>query len=171
MASNNDRMCSKLSSSSLPKSKQGSKSKPKQEVADSWEDEDVSEPDEPTSPKATSSTEATPAAPPPPPPPPPPTPATPSFGDADDAWSHQGGSPQSFSARDGGGRRPEKTDAVARRLIAAGLGLKAPKQTDEQRAYQKSVREQERKRREQERAEEQKRADASERAKTAVWDD
>ncbi|KAM3507281.1 hypothetical protein MY11210_007204 [Beauveria gryllotalpidicola] len=165
MASNNDRMCSKLSRSSLPKSKQSSKNKLKQEVADSWEDEDVSEPDEPTTPKATSSTGPTPAA------PPSATSATPSFGPPDDGWVHQGGLPQSFSARDGGGRRPEKTDAVARRLISAGLGLKAPKQTDEQRAYQKSVREHERKRREQERAEQQQRADASERAKTAVWDD
>ncbi|KAM3508015.1 hypothetical protein MY10362_001436 [Beauveria mimosiformis] len=164
MASN-DKMCSKLSGSSLSKSKQGSKSKLKQEVADSWEEEDVSEPDEPTTSKATSSTGPTPAA------PPPPMPAMPSVGPPDDSWGHQDGSPQSFLARDGGGRRPEKTDAVARRLIAAGLGLKAPKQTDEQRAYQKSVREQERKRREQERAEERKRADASERAKTAVWDD
>ncbi|KAM3429596.1 hypothetical protein MY4824_008172 [Beauveria thailandica] len=165
MASTNDGMGSKLSGSSLPKSKQGSKSKLKQEVADSWEDEDVSEPDEPTTSKASPSTGPTPPA------PPPVMPATPPFGPPDDGWGHQGGSTQSFLARDGGGRRPEKTDAVARRLIAAGLGLKAPKQTDEQRAYQKSVREQERKRREQERAEEQKRADASERAKTAVWDD
>ncbi|KAK2932270.1 hypothetical protein FoTM2_006728 [Fusarium oxysporum f. sp. vasinfectum] len=43
-------------------------------------------------------------------------------------------------------KRPEKTDAVARRMIAAGLGLKAPKQTEEQRAYQRS-------------------------AKAAIWDD
>ncbi|ODA77995.1 hypothetical protein RJ55_06598 [Drechmeria coniospora] len=77
----------------------------------------------------------------------------------------------------GGGRRndtadrPEKTDAVARRMIAAGLGLKAPKQTEEQRAYQRSVREQEKKRREQEREQERKRREEAERAKAAVWDD
>ncbi|KYK59254.1 hypothetical protein DCS_00384 [Drechmeria coniospora] len=68
-------------------------------------------------------------------------------------------------------RRPEKTDAVARRMIAAGLGLKAPKQTEEQRAYQRSVREQEKKRREQEREQERKRREEAERAKAAVWDD
>ncbi|PHH72039.1 hypothetical protein CDD80_4816 [Ophiocordyceps camponoti-rufipedis] len=68
-------------------------------------------------------------------------------------------------------RRPEKTDAVARRMIAAGLGLKAPKQTAEQSAYQKSIREQERKRRDQQRADEQKRKEEAEKAKAAIWDD
>lgn len=56
-------------------------------------------------------------------------------------------------------------------MIAAGLGLKAPKQTDEQRAYQKSVREQERKKREQDKADEQRRKEEAEKAKAAVWDD
>ncbi|KAF4592482.1 ubiquitin-like protein smt3 [Ophiocordyceps camponoti-floridani] len=68
-------------------------------------------------------------------------------------------------------RRPEKTDAVARRMIAAGLGLKAPKQTAEQSAYQKSIREQERKRRDQQRAEEQERKEEAEKAKAAIWND
>jgi hypothetical protein len=56
-------------------------------------------------------------------------------------------------------------------MIAAGLGLKAPKQTEEQKAYQKSIREQERKRKEQEREEEKRRQEDSEKAKAAVWDD
>jgi len=78
----------------------------------------------------------------------------------------------SSSARDlPPSRRPEKTDAVARRMIAAGLGLKAPRQTEEQKAYQRSIREQERKRREQEREQEKRRQEEVERAKAAVWDD
>lgn len=156
--SQNDDVSSKLSSLDLNKTKSAKKSVV-EEVADSWEDEDVSDSDgEPTTPKAASTAPAAP----------PPTPSTPSFG-VPDSWGNQsptGSSPS--SARDG--RRPEKTDAVARRLIAAGLGLKAPKQTDEQRAYQKSVREQERKRRDQERSEQQQRAEASEKAKAAMWD-
>lgn len=68
-------------------------------------------------------------------------------------------------------RRPEKTDAVARRLIAAGLGIKAPRQTEEQRAYQRSVREQEKKRREEAKAEEERKKAEEEKAKMAVWDD
>ena len=68
-------------------------------------------------------------------------------------------------------KRPEKTDAVARRMIAAGLGLKAPKKTEEQKAYEKSVREQERRRREQEKLAEAKRKEDAEKAKRAVWDD
>ena len=58
-----------------------------------------------------------------------------------------------------------------RRMIAAGLGLKAPKQTEEQRAYQKSIREQEKKRREQEREQEKKRQEEADKAKAAMWDD
>ncbi|OAA74200.1 hypothetical protein ISF_01101 [Cordyceps fumosorosea ARSEF 2679] len=159
MATNNDEVSSKLSSMSLKKDKPASKSKAK-EVVDSWEDEDVSEPDESATPQAT--TASSPAA-------PPPTPATPSFASPPDGWGSGGGSPA--AAADDDRQRPEKTDAVARRLIAAGLGLKAPKQTDEQRAYQKSVREQERRRRDQERAEQRQKAEASEKAKAAVWDD
>ncbi|TQV94660.1 hypothetical protein V2A60_005683 [Cordyceps javanica] len=169
MAPNQDEVSSKLSSMSLSKDKPGKKPKAKNDVIDSWEDEDVSESEEPTTPTGATTT-TTSAAFSPAPVAPPPTPATPSFAPPDDDWSSQAGFGSSQPpARDG--RRPEKTDAVARRLIAAGLGLKAPKQTDEQRAYQKSVREQERKRKDQERAEQQQRVEASERAKASVWDD
>ena len=68
-------------------------------------------------------------------------------------------------------KRPEKTDAVARRMIVAGLGLKAPKLTEEQKAYQRSVREQEKKKREQEKELEKKRKEEAEQAKASVWDD
>ncbi|CAI4211333.1 unnamed protein product [Parascedosporium putredinis] len=49
------------------------------------------------------------------------------------------------------GRRPEKTDAVARRMIAGALGVKAPKQTEEQKAYDRAIKEQARKKKEEER--------------------
>ncbi|RBR17913.1 uncharacterized protein FIESC28_06352 [Fusarium coffeatum] len=133
------------------------KKKANKVVADSWEDSDSdSEPEaeaEPT-PKVT-------------PAPPPPTPMSP-VGDL--SWNSMSSSPGPRAAADPD-KRPEKTDAVARRMIAAGLGLKAPKQTEEQRAYQKSVREQEKKKREQEREEEKRRQAETEKAKAAVWDD
>ncbi|KAL2753452.1 hypothetical protein ACRALDRAFT_1065258 [Sodiomyces alcalophilus JCM 7366] len=68
-------------------------------------------------------------------------------------------------------RRPEKTDAVARRMIASALGVKAPRMTEEQKAYDRSVRERERKKREQEKAAEAKKREEAEKAKAAVWDD
>lgn len=138
--------------------------KTKKVVADSWEDSDSdsdsdAEPEaQPESNKPTSTT--TPA-------PPPPTPMSPVGGLP---WESSSGSPGHRAGTDPD-KRPEKTDAVARRMIAAGLGLKAPKQTEEQRAYQRSVREQEKKRREQEKEEEKKRQADVEKAKAAIWDD
>ncbi|KAH6607619.1 hypothetical protein Trco_003932 [Trichoderma cornu-damae] len=126
-------------------------------------------------PSSTPSSLATPAV-------PPPTPASPLGYDSPHEWASlasqsqsQSQSPVATSASGSGSgtpaRRPEKTDAVARRMIAAGLGLKAPKQTDEQRAYQRSIREQEKKRRDQERAEEERQRELADKAKAAVWDD
>ncbi|KAL6914076.1 hypothetical protein FSST1_011836 [Fusarium sambucinum] len=134
----------------------------KEVIADSWEDADSDSgsgaEDESNKPTST----VTPA-------PPPPTPMSP-VGDL--SWtsmsSSSGPGPRGGTDPD---RRPEKTDAVARRMIAAGLGLKAPKQTEEQKAYQRSVREQEKKKRDQEREEEKKRQAEVEKAKAAVWDD
>lgn len=140
------------------------KKKSKKVVADSWEDEDVSD----SEPEINAGDVLSPAA---APAPPPPTPMSPI---SDIAWTPSSSSrplTPSSRATEEISKRPEKTDAVARRMIAAGLGLKVPKQTDEQRAYQKSIREQEKKKREQERAEEQKKKEESERAKAAVWDD
>ena len=86
------------------------KKKAKKVVADSWEDSDSdSEPEaepEPT-PKVT-------------PAPPPPTPMSP-VGDL--SWNSMSSSPGPRAAADPN-KRPEKTDAVARRMIAAGLGPK-----------------------------------------------
>jgi hypothetical protein len=141
--------------------KQAQKKSKKPIVADSWEDEDVSESDSETTPEAPTPASEGVAA-------PPPTPASPQH---DVQRERQQWSDSNHYDADGTSKRPEKTDAVARRMIAAGLGLKAPKQTEEQKAYQKSIREQERKRREQEKAEEQKRKEDAERAKAAIWDD
>ncbi|KPM44377.1 hypothetical protein AK830_g2177 [Neonectria ditissima] len=144
------------------------KKKSKKVVADSWDDEDSSD-SEPGPEKAdeegdedddlTSTPKQTKA--------PPPTPLSP----VGASWTPAQDAPSSRASPADPSRRPEKTDAVARRMIVAGLGLKAPKLTDEQRAYQRSVREQEKKRREQEKAAEQTAKDDAERAKAAVWDE
>ncbi|KAJ4189672.1 hypothetical protein NW755_005675 [Fusarium falciforme] len=138
------------------------KKKAKKVVADSWEDEDVSD----SEPEAESdkADELTPSA---TPAPPPPTPMSPVGGSA---WTPPEDAPGPRVTGESA-KRPEKTDAVARRMIAAGLGLKAPKQTEEQRAYQKSIREQEKKKREQEREQEKKRQEEADKAKAAIWDD
>lgn len=66
--------------------------------------------------------------------------------------------------------RPEKTTAVANRLIAGALGVRPARRTDEQKAYDKAVREQELRKRTKERedslAEERRR----EQAKKDIWD-
>ncbi|KJZ77927.1 hypothetical protein HIM_02564 [Hirsutella minnesotensis 3608] len=139
------------------------KKKQKEKVVDSWEDEDVSSAEDEAKPHSSRGSSPTP--------PTPPRPKSPELGPMQ-SWGLGPDAPSSRPAPDGGpARRPEKTDAVARRMIAAGLGLKAPKQTEEQRAYQRSIREQEKRRRDEERAAEQKRVDEANRAKAAMWDD
>ncbi|CAD0113359.1 unnamed protein product [Aureobasidium uvarum] len=68
-------------------------------------------------------------------------------------------------------RRPEKTNAVAHRLIAGALGVKVPRRTEEQRAYDKSMREQEKRKRDQEREAKKKAEEDAAKAKAAIWDD
>ncbi|KAI1003646.1 hypothetical protein K3495_g4563 [Podosphaera aphanis] len=68
-------------------------------------------------------------------------------------------------------KRPEKTDAVAKRLIAGALGLKPPEKTEEQKAYEKAIREKEIKRISQEKEAKLKAQEEAERAKNAVWND
>ncbi|GIZ40303.1 hypothetical protein CKM354_000364800 [Cercospora kikuchii] len=68
-------------------------------------------------------------------------------------------------------RRPEKTTAVASRLIAAGLGQRAPKRTPEQREYDQAMKVQEKKKRDQAKAEEERKQREAEAAKKAIWDD
>jgi hypothetical protein len=67
--------------------------------------------------------------------------------------------------------RPEKTDAVAKRMIAGALGVKATKKTEEQKAYDRAIKEKEIKRRNQEKEAAARAKEEAERAKTAVWDD
>lgn len=67
--------------------------------------------------------------------------------------------------------RPEKTDAVAKRMIAGALGVKAPKKTEEQKAYDRAIKENEIKRRNQEREAAARAKEEAERAKAAVWDE
>ncbi|KAI1823099.1 hypothetical protein F4861DRAFT_346900 [Xylaria intraflava] len=154
----------------------------KQVVADSWEDDESSASEaeaEPPTPSAQPSnmTQDGVAA-------PPPTPISPSYGshghDADVGnnapWlatsSSAGGSYTYRDARgDDGPRRQEKTDAVARRMIASALGMRAPKPTEEQRAYDRAVREKERKKREEERRVERIREEEAQKAKAAIWND
>lgn len=69
------------------------------------------------------------------------------------------------------GRRPEKTNAVAGRLIAGALGVRAPKKTDEQRAYDRAVREKEQKRRDLEKEEAKRKEEEIAKAKAAAWED
>ncbi|KAK4156203.1 hypothetical protein C8A00DRAFT_30898 [Chaetomidium leptoderma] len=75
------------------------------------------------------------------------------------------------AAGTGPSKRPEKTDAVARRMIASALGMRAPKPTEEQRAYDRSVREKERKRREEEKERERIKEEEAAKARQAIWDD
>jgi len=56
-------------------------------------------------------------------------------------------------------------------LIAGALGVKAPKRTEEQRKYDRALKEKEMKRRNEEKEALSKAKEAAEKAKNAVWDD
>ncbi|KAF3767668.1 hypothetical protein M406DRAFT_321653, partial [Cryphonectria parasitica EP155] len=81
-----------------------------------------------------------------------------------------GGARSTLDVPSASASRPEKTDAVARRMIAGALGLKAPKMTEEQRAYQKAIQEKERKRRDEQKAAEKRKEEEAAKAKAAMWD-
>jgi hypothetical protein len=144
----------------------------KEQLVDSWEDEDVSSDTETetgvTSKPAPSEgdPQGTSA--------PPPTPVTPSYGQATFTPADPAGGYHIPTGSPAGGAqaaRPEKTDAVARRMIAGALGMRAPKLTEEQKNYDKAVREKERKRREEEKAAQRRREEEAAKAKAAMWDD
>ncbi len=141
--------------------------KSKQEVVDSWEDDDISSGSEngdsqPST--ASQGVKAGTSA-------PPPTPISPNYS-VSQAFSSPMIASLSPDADSGSAsRRPEKTDAVARRMIASALGVKVPKQTEEQKVYDKAMRENERKRRDQERAADKRKLEEAELAKKAVWED
>ncbi|KAK6220527.1 hypothetical protein QIS74_06029 [Colletotrichum tabaci] len=140
----------------------------KEPVADSWEDEDVDDGEEEDREAAKPQTDGSKA--------PPPTPISPSYNTADRSFSPYGAADSSALGAppptDGDRiRRPEKTDAVARRMIASALGVKVPRMTEEQRAYDRAVKEKERKRRDEEKAAEKRRLEEAEKAKAAIWED
>ncbi|KAK3672312.1 hypothetical protein LTR78_007852 [Recurvomyces mirabilis] len=174
----------KTISTSLKKLDISSKSK-QEEPADSWDAEEDSDTDEDDSGNATpvrpTSSSDYPGA-------PPPTPSSPSFSSGKTALGapYQTFPPYGFQAygdaesaapargartADEDERRPEKSTAVASRLIAAGIGQKAPRRTKEQREYDQAMKMQEKKKRDQAKAEEERKKSEAVRAKQAVWDD
>lgn len=166
------------STTSTPKPKKPAK----QPVADSWEDEaNLSSDEEATPPLqdgASSSSVLSPTISAEGPLEPPPTPISPQtsypWGPAPaSAGSTSAVSPGAAGPGPGSGsaRRPEKQTAVAGRLIAGALGIRAPKRTEEQRAYDRAVKEQEIKRRNREREELAKAKEEEERIKASVWTD
>ncbi|KAF8249368.1 hypothetical protein K440DRAFT_219680 [Wilcoxina mikolae CBS 423.85] len=66
--------------------------------------------------------------------------------------------------------RPATTDAVARRMISAALGVRT-KSTAEQREFDSAVREKEKKRKEEERERKREEEKKEEEAKRKVWED
>lgn len=120
--------------------------------------------------------------------PPPPTPSSPSWGaphtsqgsphrtfppygldgKADSNLPSGTSAPGSKTADD---KRPEKSTAVASRLIAAGIGQKAPKRTKEQREYDQAMKVQEKKKRDQAREDEERKKREKEKALKDVWGD
>lgn len=146
--------------------KSASSSKKKQSISESWEDEELGnsgdETDRPLSPQQSADYPSAP----------PPTPISPSSSFPRETFV----SPYGFGT---GGTadvrteriRPEKTDAVAKRMIAGALGVRAPKKTEEQKAYDRAIKEKEIKRRNQEKEAAAKAREETEKAKAAVWDD
>jgi hypothetical protein len=137
----------------------------KETVVDSWDEEAGSsdsdtETEGRTAPKKSSIPNA-----------PPPTPASPTSGFP--SWNSQ--DPLQFKNPrldhdDEERRRPEKSTATAGRLIAAGIGMKAPKKSEEQKAYDKAVRENEIRRRKKEKEAREKEREANEKAKASMWE-
>jgi hypothetical protein len=66
--------------------------------------------------------------------------------------------------------RPAKTDAVARRMISAALGVRT-KTTKEQREFDAALKEKEKKKRDEERARKKEEEMKQEEAKRSVWED
>lgn len=151
--------------------------KQKAEVADSWEDDlSVSGSDTETETEASSTSTTTakigisspssksegPLA-------PPPTPAT-DNGEFLPQWNNSRAQGAAAPPRDSPRARPEKQTAVASRMIAGALGIRAPKRTEEQRAYDRAVKEKEMKRRNKAKEEAARAQEEEEKAKSAVWD-
>jgi hypothetical protein len=141
--------------------------KGKAPIVDSWDEASISDSDTETEDSSGPQKSSVPSA-------PPPTPISPS---ANPTWDSGPGIRSagylSASSRDQGEeerRRPEKSTAVAGRLIAGALGVKAPKKTEEQRAYDRAIKEQEIKKKHREKAAKEKEKEDAEKAKSAIWD-
>jgi hypothetical protein len=148
-------------------SKSSSAFKQKQVVIDSWEDDELDSGEDTDRPISPQQSKDYPSA-------PPPTPISPStsFSNHDSYIGAYGyGGDGTVSARMERSARPEKTDAVAKRLIAGALGVKAPKKTEEQKAYDRAIKEKEIKRRNAEKEAAAIAKEDAERAKVAVWSD
>jgi hypothetical protein len=158
----------KLSLNPQP-SKSSASFQKKQSVAESWEDEELESGDETDRPLSPQQSANYPSA-------PPPTPISPSTSFArENSVNPYGygtnGSVSSDARTERATSRPEKTDAVAKRLIAGALGVKAPKKTEEQKAYDKAIKEKELKKRNQEKEAAARAKEEAEKAKAAIWDD
>lgn len=144
-------------------------------VADSWEEAaDSPSPSSSVSlsPPQTPASASLPQA-------PPPTPITsfhPSSSRAHDLSGLQfpaGSATRQAPPKEGGSQsnhRPEKQVAVAGRLIAGALGVKAPPKSEEARAYERAVREKEKKRLAREREGTRMEVEEAERAKRDIWE-
>ena len=141
--------------------------KKKQPVAESWDDEELESGEETDRPLSLQQSAPYPNA-------PPPTPISPSTSFPRDTFITPFGygiDGASDARGERVGSRPEKTDAVAKRMIAGALGVKAPKKTEEQKAYDRAIKEKEIKRRNQEKEAAIRAKAEAERARAAVWDD
>lgn len=142
------------------------KSRSKVPVADSWDEESASGSDTEVETSSTADKSSIPSVPPP----------TPIASSGFPSWETAAGPPNPAYSAVGGmrsdeeKRRPEKSTAVAGRLIAGALGVKAPKKTEEQRAYERAIKEQEIKRKNREKAAKEKEKEEAENAKNSVWD-
>jgi hypothetical protein len=138
--------------------------KPEKVLADSWDDEATSSSSEIDVEDLTKCKKS------PVPDAPPPTPASPSSGFP--SWDTQDRTLSGrISDRDNEEqRRPEKSTAAAGRFIAAGLGMRTPKKTEEQKAYDKAARENEIRRRNKENELKYKEREEDEKARAAIWE-
>lgn len=141
-------------------------------VADSWED------DEAASPSASSDSGAAarpnvssiPDA-------PPPTPISPTarsgaaWGEFPSTYSSPSGRSYTGDQAESLSSRPEKSTATAGRMIAGALGVKAPKKSEEARAYERAVREKETKRLAREREDCKTEEEKRQQARSQVWED
>jgi len=141
--------------------------KMKQPVAESWDDEELDSGEDTDRPLSPQQSAPYPNA-------PPPTPISPSTSFPRDTFITPFGYSTDGANELRGERvasRPEKTDAVAKRMIAGALGVKAPKKTEEQKAYDRAIKEKEIKRRNQEKEAAARVKAEAEKARAAVWED